>query len=165
MDEVLSGKGVLTGPHHTDTDSDKIIREVRPMKFEGRNFVFTGTMACGTRKECEALVRSLGGHVRGTVTSQVEYLIVGEKPGESKRKAAANIIDVSVNSEDEFISWVRSQAASNNRLAKKALEKYKKNRESRGVHSDLTPKAAPIQVPPPPAQVDKFPTLEDLGWD
>jgi len=43
----------------------------------GRCFMFTGTMAFGPRKDCEALITERGGVIGGTVSKKVNYLVVG----------------------------------------------------------------------------------------
>jgi NAD-dependent DNA ligase len=45
--------------------------------FDGREFVFTGTCAYGTRKKCEAEVAARGGRCSKTVTSRCDFLVVG----------------------------------------------------------------------------------------
>lgn len=48
-----------------------------PVKFEGRQFLFTGTCAFGTRKQCEAAVKTLGGINAKGVTKILDYLVLG----------------------------------------------------------------------------------------
>jgi len=43
----------------------------------GRCFLFTGTMAFGPRKDCEALVLERGGLIGASVSKKVHYLVVG----------------------------------------------------------------------------------------
>lgn len=45
--------------------------------WDGRVFVFTGTMAFGPRKECERLVRERGGAIGSGVSKKVDYLVIG----------------------------------------------------------------------------------------
>lgn len=45
--------------------------------FPGSTFLFTGTCAYGTRKQCQAAVESLGGIVADSVTRNLNYLILG----------------------------------------------------------------------------------------
>ena len=44
---------------------------------EGRVFCFTGTCATGTRRDCQNIVRNLGGEVAKSVTLKLDYLVVG----------------------------------------------------------------------------------------
>lgn len=47
------------------------------LNFPGSSFLFTGTCAFGTRKECQQAIESLGGlNVKG-VTKSLDYLILG----------------------------------------------------------------------------------------
>jgi NAD-dependent DNA ligase len=43
----------------------------------GKGFAFTGQMACGTRKQCQEIVSSLGGLVLSGVSRKVNYLVIG----------------------------------------------------------------------------------------
>ena len=45
--------------------------------FSDSTFCFSGTFAYGTRRECEALVTSLGGVNQKTVTRSLDYLVLG----------------------------------------------------------------------------------------
>jgi NAD-dependent DNA ligase len=45
--------------------------------FEDREFLFTGTCAYGTRKQCQAAIESLGGLNAKGVTKKLNYLILG----------------------------------------------------------------------------------------
>jgi NAD-dependent DNA ligase len=47
------------------------------IKFKNSNFVFTGTFAFGTRKECQAVIDNLGGKNISKITKQLNYLILG----------------------------------------------------------------------------------------
>lgn len=47
------------------------------VKFRGRVFLFTGTFAYGTRKQCQEVVESLGGVNSSRVTKKVNYLVLG----------------------------------------------------------------------------------------
>lgn len=45
--------------------------------FEGRYFLFTGTCAFGTRRQCQEVIESLGGVNAKGVTKTLNYLILG----------------------------------------------------------------------------------------
>lgn len=45
--------------------------------FEGSTFVFTGTCAFGTRKDCQKAVEHLGGRNIANVTKKLNYLVLG----------------------------------------------------------------------------------------
>ncbi|WP_027907698.1 BRCT domain-containing protein [Pseudomonas taiwanensis] len=56
--------------------------------FEGKNFVFTGIMAFGPRKDCQQLVADRGGILGGAISKKVDYLIVGSIGNEQWRHAS-----------------------------------------------------------------------------
>ena len=45
--------------------------------WDGRLFVFTGTMAYGPRKECQKLVEERGGIIGGGVNKKTDFLVIG----------------------------------------------------------------------------------------
>ncbi len=45
--------------------------------FEGNSFLFTGTFAFGTRKQCQEKTKELGGKNASSVTKSVNYLVLG----------------------------------------------------------------------------------------
>lgn len=53
--------------------------------WEGRVFVFTGVMAFGPRRNCQALVEERGGVIGGGVSKKVHYLVVGSIGNEQWR--------------------------------------------------------------------------------
>jgi len=56
--------------------------------WDGRMFVFTGVMAFGPRKECQALVEERGGLIGGGVSKKVHYLVVGSVGNEQWRHSS-----------------------------------------------------------------------------
>lgn len=53
-------------------------RPVPELVWNGRLFLFTGVMAYGPRKDCEALVIERGGQIAPGVSKKIHYLVVGE---------------------------------------------------------------------------------------
>ncbi|WP_370277827.1 BRCT domain-containing protein [Pontibacterium sp.] len=47
------------------------------VEFEGRSFLFTGTCAYGTRKDCQSAIEALGGVNAKSVTKKLNYLVLG----------------------------------------------------------------------------------------
>lgn len=47
------------------------------ISFEGQSFLFTGTCAFGTRKDCQDIIASLGGVNAKGVTKSLNYLVLG----------------------------------------------------------------------------------------
>lgn len=56
-------------------------------KLTGKSFVITGTFTNYTREGLQDKIKEHGGTVKGSVSSQLSYLIVGEKAGSKLRKA------------------------------------------------------------------------------
>ncbi|MGR2740923.1 BRCT domain-containing protein [Billgrantia sp. Q4P2] len=48
-----------------------------PVSFEEKTFLFTGTCAYGTRKQCQQAIESLGGVNAKNVTKSLNYLVLG----------------------------------------------------------------------------------------
>ena len=67
-------------------------------------FVITGALKNMTRKVMEKFIKEKGGHVLNTITRQVDYLIVGDKPGSKVTKALE--LKVPVITEDEFYKMI-----------------------------------------------------------
>jgi DNA ligase (NAD+) len=67
---------------------------------QGKTFVFSGTLERFSRKEAEELVRKKGGEVASTVSSRVDYLVIGENPG--SKVDAARKKNVPILTEEEF---------------------------------------------------------------
>lgn len=73
-------------------------------KLKGKTFVFTGTFEKLTRKEAERKVRMLGGDPSGSVSSQTDYVVVGENPGSKYDKARE--LGVKIVYEAEFLKML-----------------------------------------------------------
>jgi len=57
------------------------------LPFSGKTFVITGTLPKRTRPEMEALIKSQGGKVTGSVSKSTTYLVAGEEAGSKLEKA------------------------------------------------------------------------------
>jgi DNA ligase (NAD+) len=87
------------GVHPTQKKKEK---SVKPQEFfQGKTFLFTGTLSHFSRKEAEDLVVSRGGKVVKAISSQVNYLIVGEQPGSKREQAIKKNIPLLTESEFE----------------------------------------------------------------
>lgn len=74
-------------------------------ELEGKSFLFTGTLSRFKRSEAEAMVEAKGGTLLGSVSSKLNYLIVGEDAG-SKLEKAKKLGTVAILSEDEFLTLI-----------------------------------------------------------
>jgi DNA ligase (NAD+) len=70
-----------------------------------QTFLFTGTLNRLKRSEAEEMVEEHGGKLLGSVSSKLNYLVVGEDAG-SKLEKAKRIHSIKIISEDEFLSLV-----------------------------------------------------------
>lgn len=71
--------------------------------FDGKVFVFTGTLRCFSREVAGQIVETLGGRFSNSVTSQTTYLVVGENPGKTKLSKAKRLKQVKIINEEEFL--------------------------------------------------------------
>ena len=57
------------------------------LRLAGKTFVLTGTLPTRTRAEAEALIKSLGGKVTGSVSKSTSFVLAGAEPGSKVEKA------------------------------------------------------------------------------
>lgn len=74
-------------------------------ELEGKSFLFTGTLSRFKRSEAEAMVEAKGGTLLGSVSSKLNYLVVGEDAG-SKLEKAKKLATVAILTEDEFLTLI-----------------------------------------------------------
>lgn len=72
----------------------------------GQSFLFTGTLAQLKRTEAEEMVEQKGGSILGSVSSKLNYLVVGEDAG-SKLEKAKKIQTIRILNEDEFLNFIK----------------------------------------------------------
>ena len=72
---------------------------------QGQTFLFTGTLNKLKRSDAEEMVEQKGGKLLGSVSSKLNYLVVGDDAG-SKLEKAKKINTVKIISEDEFVEMV-----------------------------------------------------------
>jgi len=72
---------------------------------EGLSFLFTGTLPTLKRSDAETMVEQNGGKIVGSVSSKLNYLVVGEDAG-SKLEKAKKINTVKIISETQFLKMI-----------------------------------------------------------
>src|SRR5947207_5038581 len=75
-------------------------RVLKSHKFEGKSFVFTGSLANRSREEAGELVIQHGGKVSSSVSKKTDYVVVGTEPGSKYDKAKE--LGVTILTEAEF---------------------------------------------------------------
>ena len=80
--------------------------EEKPLN--GVTFVFTGALKSMTREEAKKKVQALGGRVASDVSRNVDYVVVGEKPGSKLQRAQR--LGLKIINEDEFLSLIGEKA-------------------------------------------------------
>jgi DNA ligase (NAD+) len=76
----------------------------------GQTFLFTGTLNKLKRTEAEEMVEQHGGKILGSVSSKLNYLVVGEDAG-SKLEKAKKLHTVKIISEDDFLKLIDTNVA------------------------------------------------------
>ena len=74
----------------------------------GKSFLFTGTLSQFKRSDAEAIVEKNGGSILGSVSSKLNFLVVGTDAG-SKLEKAKKLGSVTILTEDEFLKLVEGQ--------------------------------------------------------
>ncbi len=87
----------------------KVGIKVKNAKKKGANlkdkkFVLTGALSSMTREQAKKEIRSLGGNVSSSVSSETDYLVVGEDPGSKHEEARQN--NVRIIKEKEFLKMI-----------------------------------------------------------
>ena len=76
----------------------------KDLTLKGKKFVFTGGLKSLSRPKASDIIKEKGGIVTGSVSKDLDYLVVGEKPGSKYDKAKK--LGVTLLNEDEFIDLV-----------------------------------------------------------
>ena len=70
------------------------------LPLQGKKFLFTGGLSSMSRPEASYLVKDKGGMVSGSIAKDLDYVVVGEKPGSKFEKAKK--LGLKIISEEEF---------------------------------------------------------------
>jgi DNA ligase (NAD+) len=87
------------------------VEEAIPQPLAGLTFVITGTLPSMSREEATALIERHGGKVTGSVSSNTDYLLVGEDPGGTKYNKAREL-GVPMIEEAELLGMIKGKAPS-----------------------------------------------------
>lgn len=74
-------------------------------KFSGKSFVLTGTLSTMSRDEAKKRIKSLGGHVTGSVSAATDFVVAGENPGSKYENAKR--LNIQILTEDEFLKMMQ----------------------------------------------------------
>jgi DNA ligase (NAD+) len=77
--------------------------------FAGQTIVVTGTLKRISRDEAQDLIRSLGGHASGSVSTKTDFVLAGEAAGSKLEKARA--LGVRVLDEDSFFRMIENNGS------------------------------------------------------
>ncbi len=73
----------------------------------GQTFVLTGTLHTLSRPEAAKKLEALGASVKGTISKNIDYVIVGEKPGSKAQKAQQ--LGLKILDETAFLEFLRGK--------------------------------------------------------
>jgi len=76
----------------------------------GKTFLFTGTLSHFKRSDAEGMVENKGGAILGSVSTKLNYLVVGEDAG-SKLEKAKKLGSVNILTEQEFLALMEAPDA------------------------------------------------------
>jgi len=96
-------------PHLTIKTYEAPLRGGINLPFQGKTFVFTGTLSAMTRPQASEQVKRLGGALGSTLSSKTHYLVAGNAPGSKLKKAHA--LGVDVLSETDFLNLIKTHTA------------------------------------------------------
>lgn len=93
--EKLKAAGLTFAATAPTVESDKLA---------GLTFVLTGTLPTLSREEAEAIIKSHGGKVSGSVSKKTSFLLMGEAAGSKAEKAVT--LGVKILNEAEFLQMI-----------------------------------------------------------
>lgn len=89
-------------------DEDEQTRS-RADSFDGKVFVFTGSLSRLTRQQAEAAAESLGGRVSSSVSRKTDYVVAGDDAG--SKLARARELGLAIMSEQDYLKMLEDAGA------------------------------------------------------
>ena len=100
-----------------DKSNFKIVEElltyIKPKQIEkpeivgnvvGKKIVFTGTLEKISRSEAKNIAENKGAIVSSSISKNIDYLVIGDKPGSKKKKAIE--LGIQILTEEEWINLI-----------------------------------------------------------
>ncbi len=103
---------VVLGPEMDallDSGAVRILPSTSTGRLAGKSFCFTGELSTMKRPDAEALVRSLGGQAKPSVTKGLSYLVTNDPSSGSEKNRKAASYGVVILDEAAFLDLVREQ--------------------------------------------------------
>ncbi|MDP2216972.1 MAG: SUMF1/EgtB/PvdO family nonheme iron enzyme [Methanolobus sp.] len=93
--------------HENDEMVDPKSKQIQSCSIEGMSFVITGTLSGSSRQAVEEMILKNGGKILSGVSSKLNFLVVGEKPG-SKLDKARKIESIKIIDEQTLMSMIKT---------------------------------------------------------
>lgn len=128
IDNLLAHINVLDAIATTPVASDA--------PFSGLSFVFTGTLVSMKRSEAQEKVTTLGGSTPSSVSSKLNYLVIGDSGKAGSKKTKAEKLGVKILTESEFLSLMNTSPTEDSPSTHLSESKSLENNieENRSVH-------------------------------
>ena len=75
--ESFTGGTLITEQTKSMSSTLPLCKDVSNVTFESKTFCLTGAFTIGTRKQCENLIKELGGFTKKNPTLNTDYLVIG----------------------------------------------------------------------------------------
>ena len=85
--------------------SFEMVEEIKASGITGKIFVFTGSLLKFTRKEAQGMVEKLGARASGSVSKKTDFVVAG--PGAGSKLDSANLLNIEVLTEEEFLKMMK----------------------------------------------------------
>jgi len=108
IEEFFSNEENIDMLHELEKAGVELSRKSQPVSegnLNGQTFLFTGTLTRLKRSDAEEKVEEQGGKILGSVSSKLNYLVVGDDAG-SKLEKAKKIPSIKIISEEDFLKML-----------------------------------------------------------